>query len=58
MWTKNFKSSAAEEDDLEGDDVEMTGEGGDSGKPSGVDEDPFEKHKMVSLILRETIWCG
>jgi hypothetical protein len=57
VWTKNFKSSAAEED-LEGDDVEMTGEGGGSGKPSGVDEDPFEKHQMVSLFLRETIWCG
>ena len=41
MWTKDFKSSPSEEDDVEEDDVEMTGE--DSGKVSRVDEDPFEK---------------
>ena len=41
VWTKDFKSSPAEEDDVEEDDVEMTGE--DSGDVSRVDEDPFEK---------------
>ncbi len=30
MWTKTFKSSAAAEDDVEEDDVEMTVEGGAS----------------------------
>jgi hypothetical protein len=41
VWTKDFKTSPAEEDDVEEDDVEMTREG--SGKVSRVDEDPFEK---------------
>jgi hypothetical protein len=41
LWTKDFKSSPAEEDDVEEVDVEMTGEG--SGEVSRVDEDPFEK---------------
>jgi hypothetical protein len=41
VWTKDFKSSPAEEDDVEEVDVEMTGEG--SGEVSRVDEDPFEK---------------
>ncbi len=41
MWTKDFKSSSPEEDDIEEDDVEMTGEG--SRDVSRVDEDPFEK---------------
>ncbi len=41
VWTKDFKSSPPEEDDVEEDDVEMTGE--DSGDVSRVDEDPFEK---------------
>jgi hypothetical protein len=41
VWTKDFKSSPTEEDDVEEDDVEMTGEG--SGKVSRVDEDTFEK---------------
>ena len=36
MWTKDFKSSPPEEDD-----VEMTGEG--SGKVFRVGEDQFEK---------------
>ena len=40
MWRKDFKSSPSEEDDVEEDDVEMTGEG--SGKVSRVDEDSFE----------------
>ena len=40
VWTKDFKSSPSEEDDVEEDDVEMTGEG--SGQVSRVDEDPFE----------------
>ena len=41
VWTKDFKSSPAEEDDVEEDDVEMTGEV--SGTVSHVDEDSFEK---------------
>ena len=36
VWTKNFKTSATEEDD-----VEMTGDGKGSGEPSR-DEDDFE----------------
>jgi hypothetical protein len=37
VWTKSFKTSPAEEDD-----VEMTGDGEDLGEPS-PDEDDFEK---------------
>ena len=46
MWTKDFKSSPVEVDDVEEDDVEMTGEG--SGKVSRVDEDPFEKEMCLA----------
>ena len=46
MWTKDFKSSPSEEDDVEVDDVEMTGEG--SGDVSRVDEDPFEKELRLA----------
>ena len=46
MWTKDFKSSPSEEDDVEEDDVEMTGEG--SGDVSRVDEDPFEKELRLA----------
>ena len=46
MWTKDFKSSPPEEDDVEEDDVEMTGEG--SGDVSRVDEDPFEKELRLA----------
>ncbi len=46
MWTKDFKSSPTEEDDVEEDDIEMTGEG--SGKVSRVDEDPFEKEMRLA----------
>ena len=46
MWTKDFKSSPAEEDDVEEEDVEMTGEG--SGKVSRVDEDPFAKEMRLA----------
>ncbi len=46
VWTKDFKSSPGEEDDVEEDDVEMTGEG--SGKVSRVDEDPFYSERDVS----------
>ncbi len=46
MWTKDFKSSPAEVDDVEGDDVEMTGE--DSGKVSRVDENPFETEMRLA----------
>jgi hypothetical protein len=46
VWTKDFKSSPAEEDDVEEDDVEMKGEG--SGKVSRVDEDPFEKEMRLA----------
>ena len=46
VWTKDFKSSPSEEDDVEEDDVEMTGEG--SGDVSRVDEDPFEKELLLA----------
>ena len=47
MWTKDFKSSPPEEDDVEEDDVEeMTGEG--SGDVSRVDEDPFDKELRLA----------
>jgi hypothetical protein len=42
VWTKNFKNSPVEEDD-----VEMTGDGEDSGDPSR-DEDDFEKQMCLS----------
>ena len=42
--TEQDWSSPVEEDDVEEDDVEMTGE--DSGKVSRVDEDPFEKEML------------
>jgi hypothetical protein len=46
VWTKDFKSSPSEEDDVEEDDVEMTGD--DSGDVSRVDEDPFEKELCLA----------
>ncbi len=46
MWTKDFKKSPAEEDDVEDDDVEMTGEG--SGVAFRVDEDQFEKQMRLT----------
>ncbi len=49
-WTKDFKGSPAVEDDVEEDDVEMTGE--DSGKVSRVDEDPFEKEMCLANETR------
>ena len=42
MWTKNFKTSPAEEDD-----VEMTGDGVGSGEPSR-DQDDFEKQMSLT----------
>ena len=42
VWTKNFKTSPAEEDD-----VEMTGDGEGSGQPSR-DEDDFEKQMRLT----------
>ena len=42
VWTKNFKTSPAEEDD-----VEMTGDGEGSGEPSR-DEDDFEKQMCLT----------
>ncbi len=47
MWTKTFKSSAAAEDDVQEDDVEMTVEGGASSAGDPVDEDPFEKQMRL-----------
>ncbi len=41
VWTKNFKTSPAEEDD-----VEMTGDWEDLGEPS-PDEDEFEKQMRL-----------
>jgi hypothetical protein len=46
VWTKDFKKSPAEVDDVEEDEVEMTGEG--SGKVSRVDEDQFETEMRVA----------
>ena len=63
MWTEDFKSSPAEVDDVEeddvemtveggassaGDDVEMTVEGGASSAGAPADEDPFEKQMRLS----------
>ncbi len=42
MWTKNFKTFPAEEDD-----VEMTGDGKGLGEPS-PDEDDFEKQMHLA----------
>ncbi len=42
MWTQNFKTSPAEEDD-----VEMTGDGEGLGEPS-PDEDDFEKQMRLA----------
>ncbi len=54
MWTKNFKSSPSQEDDVEEDDVEMTGEV--SGEVSRVDEDPFEKDlRLVNETITEQL---
>jgi hypothetical protein len=47
VWTKNFKNSPAEEDDVEEDDVEMTVQRGGSGEESRV-EDPFEKQMCLT----------
>jgi hypothetical protein len=41
VWTKNFKISAAAEDDVQEHDVEMTVEG-------GAFQDPFEKQMRLS----------
>jgi hypothetical protein len=46
VWTKDFKRSPGEVDNVEEDDVEMTGEG--SGKVSRVDEDPFETEMCLA----------
>jgi hypothetical protein len=42
VWTKNFKTSTTEEDD-----VEMTGDEDDSGE-SSRDEDAFEKQMRLA----------
>ena len=42
VWTKTFKSSAAAEDDVQEDDVDMTVEGGASSAGHPADEDPSE----------------
>jgi hypothetical protein len=47
VWTKNFKTSPAEEDD-----VEMTGDGEGSGEPSR-DEDDFEKQIRLANVSHE-----
>jgi hypothetical protein len=48
VWTKTFKSSAAAEDDVQEDDVEMTVEGGASSAGDPGDEDPFDKQMRLS----------
>ncbi len=52
VWTKNFKTSPSEEDD-----VEMTGDGEDLGE-SSPDEDDFEKHLTISRGVRRTSHGG
>ena len=47
VWTKTFKSSAAAEDDVQEDDVEMTVEGGTSSEGDPADEDLFEKQMRL-----------
>ncbi len=48
MWTKTLKGSAAAEDDVQEDDVEMPVEGGASSAGAPADEDPFEKQMRLS----------
>ena len=48
VWAKNFKSSAAAEDDVQEDDVEVTVEGGASSVGAPADEDTFEKQIRLS----------
>ena len=48
MWTKNFKSSATGQDDVQEDDVEMTVEGRASSVGAPEDEDAFEKQMRLS----------
>ena len=48
VWTKNFKSSAAAQDDVQEDDVEMTVEGRASSAGDPEDEDAFEKQMRLS----------
>jgi hypothetical protein len=48
VWTKNFKSSAAAEDDVQEDDVEMTVEGRASSVGAPEDEDVFEKQMRLN----------
>ncbi len=43
-----MKCAPTEGDDVEEDDVKMSGEGGDSGEGSRVDEDPFEKQILLT----------
>jgi hypothetical protein len=50
VWTKNFKTSPAEEDD-----VEMTGDGEDSGE-SSPDEDVFEKQMCLVNESDKTVF--
>jgi hypothetical protein len=49
VWTKTFKTSPDEEDD-----VEMTGDGEDSGEPSH-DEDDFEKQMRLTNESDKTV---
>jgi hypothetical protein len=49
VWTKNFKSSAAAEDDVQEDDVEMTVEGRASSVGAPEDEDAFEKQMRLNI---------
>ena len=51
VWTTNFKSSVAVENDVQEDDVEMTVEGGSSGSGAPADEDPFEKQMLLKLSM-------
>ena len=48
VWTKTFKSSAAAEDGVQEDDVEITVQGGASSVGAPADEDAFQKHMRLS----------
>jgi hypothetical protein len=49
VWTNTFKSSAAAEDDVQEDDVEMTVEGAASSAGDPADEDPFEMCRQYKI---------
>jgi hypothetical protein len=49
VWTRNFKSSAAAEDVVQEDDVDMTVEGGASGAGAPTDEVETENRQYKDM---------